>query len=169
MTPVTDDVFAHAVNGILSGGNPAWLAERPLARLEASGFRVITARRLEELAAIARAAGRDESAPSTASWVPRPGGAVVVDEYVLPVREVRLEDGAFVIYATVTGPSRAVHATSYTVHDDMGAVVFRSDVHSMPLNWGAVPAHADLTLVVTIRCYNREVFSTGTENPPELQ
>jgi hypothetical protein len=98
--------------------------------------------------------------------VARSGGAVVADEFVLPVREVRLEDGAFVIYAVVIGPSRAVSATSYTVHDDRGTVVFRSDTTSSPLEWGPVAPGDLMTLVVTIRCYNRQVYPIPTEQTP---
>lgn len=53
-------------------------------------------------------------------------GSIVVDEIIVPVVDVTLDRGAFVITAHVMGPVPAVDTTHYVVMDRQGSVVYRS-------------------------------------------
>lgn len=87
-------------------------------------------------------------------------GAIVVNEYILPITSIRLRDGAFEIRATVQGPVPAVSSKNYTVHDDQGAVVYRSDGEH-EIQWCDLNSGSQLVLFVILSVVGKQSERIG--------
>jgi len=77
-------------------------------------------------------------------------GAIVVDELVIPITDVRLRDGCIHIYGELTGPVPARDVDAYSVHDETGGVIYRVHDKAQGLLWEAVPAGDTLAVIVPI-------------------
>jgi hypothetical protein len=73
-------------------------------------------------------------------------GAILIDELVMPIVEIYIEDGAFVMVAEIVGPVPAGASTSYAIHGRDGREVYVS-VGPM-LSWPEITAGMSLTLQV---------------------
>lgn len=93
-------------------------------------------------------------------------GSLVVDELVLPIVDIRLRGEAFVLTAHVRGPVRAVDGRSgYTVHDEGGAVVYRSTGPHPGFSWPALKAGSELYVTANIDVIGK-TSGPATRTPP---
>lgn len=74
-------------------------------------------------------------------------GALVVDEQILPITDLRLADGKLQITAYACGPLPRIRVANYVVHGNDGVVVYRSSRDEATT---VGPLNEDETLTFTV-------------------
>lgn len=93
-------------------------------------------------------------------------GSIIVDEVIIPIVDIYVDDGKFVITAETWGPVRAVTAESYVVCDRRGSVVYRTGPGMRGLAWEAIRAGGLLTVTVALSLEGQFAAAAGETLPP---
>jgi hypothetical protein len=80
-------------------------------------------------------------------------GSLVVNEIILPLRDIRVRDGMIWFVASKSGPLPATRAKFWVVIDEQGAVVVRCNA---PIEWGEVTDGVTVTVPLAINGHEAE-------------
>lgn len=86
-------------------------------------------------------------------------GSMVIDELIIPITEIRFQNGLIQVHGDIRGPLPAVNTSNWTVHDQDGGLVTR--VLNCPLQWGEIDAFQNLHVVGYISVLNKIAQGDG--------